>query len=178
MGYESEEYGRGEYPDSIVCEICETEFIYSREKRTTKHVCRSCMINRHRFKLKAHMIDYKGGACQLCGYADCFRSLDFHHMAPEEKDFSFGGKHSLGWDRLRAELDKCAILCRNCHGEVEEAVELGLWGHNLPILTELQAVHLLWEPPADFPTFTRTGWEEWHPKFRAERLNEPDAATD
>ena len=168
------EYGRNEYPDSIVCDLCKTDFTYSREKRTTKHTCHSCLANRHRFKLKAHMIDYKGGCCQLCGYAECFRSLDFHHMEPEQKGFHFGGKHNFGWDRLRNELDKCVLLCKNCHGQVEEALDLVVWGCRLPILDAVQAAHLLWEPPADFPAFSRPGWEEYHPKYLAAAMAAAD----
>lgn len=163
---------------AIVCALCEVPFDYDRAKRSTLATCASCMVNRHRFMLKAHMIDYKGGGCQLCDYSDCHRSLDFHHIDPEEKGFHFGGKHNIGWDRIRAELDKCVLLCRNCHGEVEEAVELEQWGCRLPILDEVELLHALWEPPADFPTFTRTCWEEYHPKFRAELLKEmPEEST-
>lgn len=161
-----------------VCVLCNKEYQYSRSSRTTKEICSTCLVNRHRWALKEHMKNYKGGSCQLCGYGDCLRSLDFHHMDPDQKEFHFGGKHNYGWDRLRAELDKCVLLCRNCHGEVENAVDMVVWGITLPILTEVQAAHMLWEPPQNFPDFTRTGWEEFHPKFIAEQmlatLNEPE----
>jgi hypothetical protein len=33
------------------------------------------------------MVDYKGGACVLCGYSRCLRALDFHHFDPTNKRF-------------------------------------------------------------------------------------------
>lgn len=172
MSYDVEiiEYDRGEYPETCRCNLCDREFVYSREQRTTKNTCRTCLINRHRFKLKAYMIDYKGGLCQLCGYNECHRSLDFHHVDPAQKVSNLGGKHCVGWDTLRSELDKCVLLCRNCHGEVEDAVELEKWGHRLPILDTVDRVHGLWVPPLGFDSFTRIGWEAYHPRFKAERL--------
>lgn len=65
------------------------------------------------------MVEYKGGACQLCGYARSLRALDFHHVDPTTKQFSIAGSHNRSWDSLRAELDKCLLVCSNCHGELE-----------------------------------------------------------
>ena len=170
MGYEASPphvYARFEYPDQVECNLCGTPFTYSREKRTTKHTCRTCMINRHRFKLKAWMVAYKGGGCAICGYNACLRSLDFHHLDDEGKEFHFGGSHNLGWERIKAELDKCVCLCRNCHGEVHEALELREWGRDGgQILEEVERIAAEFEPP-EVPQFTRTGWEEYHPKFRS-----------
>lgn len=74
---------------------------------------------RQRTKLKA--IAYKGGACQVCGYSRSVRSLEFHHLDPAKKDFGIGGC-SLAWGRIEKELDKCVLLCSNCHGEVHDGL--------------------------------------------------------
>lgn len=65
------------------------------------------------------IIDFKTGrCCELCGYSKCIEALEFHHKDPKKKLF----KIANGWDRsfkvLREEIDKCRILCRNCHAEL------------------------------------------------------------
>ena len=61
-----------------------------------------------------------GGKCQCCGYKRCFDSLDLHHLDPNAKDFSFGGMRAnpTAWSAVVAELRKCVLVCRNCHGEI------------------------------------------------------------
>ena len=62
-------------------------------------------------------MDERGGAkCQICGYDKCVAALEFHHRNPAEKDPQWRRGWSL--DRLRNELNKCDILCANCHREV------------------------------------------------------------
>ncbi len=74
---------------------------------------------RKRFKLKA--IAYKGGSCVLCGYNRCHRALEFHHVDPSKKlvNFAIGGFGSKKWSFLQEELDKCILVCSNCHREIE-----------------------------------------------------------
>lgn len=68
-------------------------------------------------------IEYKGGACQICGYSKYQGALDLHHIDPTEKDFSLGHKgYTRSWERIREELDKCILLCATCHREVEGGI--------------------------------------------------------
>lgn len=69
---------------------------------------------RKRTKLK--LIEYKGGKCEICGYNKCEAVLQFHHINPKEKDFSISGK-SWSFEKLKQEVDKCMLLCANCHTE-------------------------------------------------------------
>jgi 5-methylcytosine-specific restriction endonuclease McrA len=76
-------------------------------------------VQRRRHKIKQMAIDYKGGCCQECGYNNYNGALEFHHLDPNEKDFSLGYKgHCTAWEKVKEELDKCVILCANCHREV------------------------------------------------------------
>jgi len=72
--------------------------------------------NRTRHNERAEMIrEYKAEqGCKHCGTKD-FRVLTFHHRIQEEKEFHVakGLKYSL--KRLWAEIDKCDVLCHNCH---------------------------------------------------------------
>jgi len=70
--------------------------------------------------LKRLLVTEAGGACELCGYAGFVGALEFHHRDPTEKAFGLGSRgitRSLA--AVRAEAAKCALLCSNCHAEVE-----------------------------------------------------------
>ena len=70
-------------------------------------------INR---KIKA--ISYKGAACQRCGLhaKDTHYALfEFHHINHHEKDFDWSKLRLKTWTAIKAELDKCSLLCANCH---------------------------------------------------------------
>lgn len=70
-------------------------------------------INRKRF-LKSNMFDYLGGKCKRCNNDDR-RVLCFHHLDPLQKKFDVSTKWNLNYKKLKIELDKCVLLCRNCH---------------------------------------------------------------
>lgn len=74
----------------------------------------------YRQRTKRRAIVYKGGACIACGYSRCVRSLQFHHLDPSQKDYGISTGDTRAWHRVRAELDKCVLLCANCHGEVHD----------------------------------------------------------
>ncbi len=64
-------------------------------------------------------IEYKGYKCEVCGYGKCSDALEFHHVNSSEKDFSISEKgYTRSWAKVKEELDKCMILCANCHREL------------------------------------------------------------
>jgi hypothetical protein len=68
---------------------------------------------------------YSGQVCRVCGqYKDCFAVLDYHHKVPAEKKHSISRMASRPWDEVRAELDKCVVLCANCHREIHAGYAL------------------------------------------------------
>ena len=74
--------------------------------------------------LKQHLVNTFGGCCAICGYNQCLRSLSFHHRDPSKKDFNrskFRRKDIKNFMFLR-ELEKCVLLCSNCHGEVHSGL--------------------------------------------------------
>ena len=82
--------------------------------------CKKCSSesgNKRRKKLKASAVEYKGSVCFDCGLVSEYLSLfDFHHIDPTKKDFSLSVEgRSKSWDTVRKELDKCVMLCANCH---------------------------------------------------------------
>lgn len=101
----------------------ETRFVMS-ENRFICMRCRQDRVNRRRRKLKAMAVEYKGGACGKCGYSRCISALEFHHVDPSQKDFAISTTGSTrAWSKIQKELDKCILVCSNCHREIHE--ELG-----------------------------------------------------
>ncbi|MFL5951029.1 MAG: hypothetical protein ACJ74M_05430 [Gaiellaceae bacterium] len=49
-------------------------------------------------------------------------ALTFHHVTGT-KLFNVAGSHTRSWLALRTELDKCILLCMNCHVEVHDLAE-------------------------------------------------------
>jgi 5-methylcytosine-specific restriction endonuclease McrA len=112
------------------------DFCKSCNKITTKvlegrgaYRCRPCRVNsvkKRRKKLKSLSIAYMGGSCQNCGYLKCEGALEFHHKDSKEKDFGIAqGGYTRGWEYLKKELDKCIMLCSNCHREEHERLAIG-----------------------------------------------------
>jgi CO dehydrogenase nickel-insertion accessory protein CooC1 len=80
-------------------------------------------VTERRKKLKLMAIDYKGGKCCVCGYNKCVRALAFHHLDPKIKSFSLGiNGLTRSWERIKRELDKCVLVCHNCHCEIESGI--------------------------------------------------------
>jgi IS30 family transposase len=99
----------------------ETVQKYVTIKPRTKKVSNSEAVIEWRKRTKIKLVEYKGGKCQLCDYNKSLNALHFHHLDPSEKDFSISGK-SLSFDKLKSEVDKCVLVCSNCHSEIHEGI--------------------------------------------------------
>lgn len=107
----------------MFCQIHgETEFAERKDGNRTKWKCLKCeaeAVQRRRDKVKLMSIAYKGGKCQCCGYNKYVGALEFHHINSEEKDFGISAKgYTRSWKRVKEELDKCILVCANCHREI------------------------------------------------------------
>lgn len=102
-------------------EVKELNLFYSRKNKTASSYCKSCYniitLERQRQR-KRQAIKYKGGKCEICGYSKCQDAFDFHHKNPEEKEFDLGAGRFTSFDKYKNELDKCMLLCANCHREI------------------------------------------------------------
>lgn len=83
-----------------------------------------------RADLRKMLHDYKADSdgCRHCGELDP-ACLDFHHREDEEKEMAVNKMVPYGYSRadIKAELEKCNLLCANCHwkthhGEPTETV--------------------------------------------------------
>lgn len=55
--------------------------------------------------------------CKHCGYDKYLGALEFHHKDPSQKERMIGRMRNYSEVRLRAEVEKCIVLCSNCHRE-------------------------------------------------------------
>jgi predicted HNH restriction endonuclease len=97
-----------------------TKFSLQKSNGRETYYCVKCYMerqNRTRNNKKEQALTYKGGKCSICGYDKCSAALDFHHLNPLEKE-SKNDLRNLSWDRLKIELDKCILVCANCHREI------------------------------------------------------------
>lgn len=83
-------------------------------------ISKSDAVKAWRKRTKIRMLAAMGDECQICNYSKCPEALEFHHIDPSEKDFSFGKVYASpkSWKKICAELKKCVLLCANCHREV------------------------------------------------------------
>jgi len=102
------------------CKDCKpiSEF-YDKSKKSCK--CKECFnsycIERW-VKIKIKAIIYKGSKCGDCENAypeHPYVIFDFHHLDPEEKEVGWDKLRLRSWDKITKELDKCDLLCSNCH---------------------------------------------------------------
>ena len=114
------------------CIICENEL----SKTQIKYCSNNCKAKAHyrRFKTdnpnstysqykradvrKKEFIKLKGGCCSKCGYNKNYSALHFHHLL--DKSFPLDSRNigNRSLKSLLLELDKCELLCANCHAEV------------------------------------------------------------
>ena len=85
--------------------------------------CRSAAVSRRRRVVKDALVAAAGGRCVLCGYDRSPVALQFHHVEPMKKAFGISERGlTRALNIVRAEAQKCVLLCANCHAEVEAGV--------------------------------------------------------
>lgn len=110
-----------------ICHSCKekklkSEF-YSRSDRREgcQPYCKKCsnkfFIERW-IERKIWAIEYKGGKCVDCeaSYPSFpYVIFDFHHLDPSKKDMNWSKIRLTSIQKMKDELDKCVLLCSNCH---------------------------------------------------------------
>jgi len=87
---------------------------FSRASRCKK--CAVISVDKRRKKIKNFAVEYCGGKCYDCGKIYPNAVYDFHHLDESIKDFGIGSKgYTRSWDKIKKELEKCVMLCANCH---------------------------------------------------------------
>lgn len=102
------------------CKLCHCWF---KPKHKNAQYCSTyCIVKasrkQSRVTKKQKAILYLGGRCQKCGYHKCLDALEFHHRNPKRKKENIGNWYMWKWSKLKHELNKCDLLCSNCHREL------------------------------------------------------------
>lgn len=98
-----------------------SQFTKENKRRTGTHrTCKKCISNRRREKWKTRKnlyVQHLGGNCQNCGYKQCLSPLQFHHVVSESKEHTLSKiiMHESREQDVLTELNKCCVLCSNCH---------------------------------------------------------------
>lgn len=109
-----------------VCTKCklkkqDNQFYTQKDRKSGASMCKECFnkycvqrwINR---KIKA--INYLGNICEDCENQypiQPYVIFEFHHLNPKEKDYDWNKLRLKSWKSITQEIDKCVLLCSNCH---------------------------------------------------------------
>ena len=136
------------YKIKRICSVCSNEFEYNNYskkycssdcgKKAKKEYLENKNFNYEkvvdwRIKKKKKSVEYKGGKCIICGYNKAMSALDFHHLDPNKKDFTISKFINKKFENIKDDLDKCVLLCSNCHREVHEGL-VNIEDHNAPVV--------------------------------------------
>jgi len=74
-------------------------------------------------KRKIELVMLKGGKCITCGYKKNLAALCFHHREEDSKEMKLDLRHlsNNSMKTILKELEKCDLLCSNCHMELHHA---------------------------------------------------------
>lgn len=92
-----------------------------RNRRSWYSHCRTCHNENERVRVRgnrAKVIAFLGGCCSRCGYNRCQAAFHLHHRDPSQKAPDFKTRRYRVFDKVKAELLKCDLICANCHAEI------------------------------------------------------------
>jgi hypothetical protein len=107
--------------EEVRCPCGETdrEKFYGKDTRICG-ACRNRKTMEQGWLTRAWILKEMGDKCSVhdCGYHKHPCGLDLHHIDPAEKDSSFRSIRSWCRERIKKELKKCVLVCKNCHAAI------------------------------------------------------------
>lgn len=86
--------------------------------------------------------------CLVCGEKDWI-CLDFHHIEPSKKSFNVGVYlKQKSYKTLYKEIQKCVVLCANCHRQFERDQRKNELLAKLDLYIKIQTGGHISDPPS------------------------------
>jgi hypothetical protein len=95
-----------------------------RGKRILRTRCKACFTTSIRViqvRKQQEIRGLFGNKCERCGYDKCAAALEFHHLRDKEQDLSRMIR-SGAISKILKEVEKCILICANCHRELHAGV--------------------------------------------------------
>lgn len=90
-----------------------------------QRICRTCeqAYTRRRYRERAEKLrEFKDRPCADCGGEFPAPCMHFHHTEGD-KEFNVGSFGGRSWKSVLAEIEKCVVICANCHAIRHHASE-------------------------------------------------------
>lgn len=87
--------------------------MYKRNREKYNAYMRVYHLKRY-YRLRGEAISSLGGKCKKCGSID---RLELDHINSKEKEIDVSKMLSVSLERFWNEVNKCQVLCRECHFE-------------------------------------------------------------
>jgi len=83
-------------------------------------------VKRWRRNTKKKLVEGFGGKCCICGYNKHIDALEFHHLNSKDKEsgIAFMLRDPTKWIKIKKEVEKCVMVCSNCHSEVHGLISI------------------------------------------------------
>lgn len=119
---------------STICEYCGRSFTPKTKNAKNRKVCYDCnpyiaKDQPNEYKSKMRELNWNKlkqdlgfDGCVICGYNKYEGALDFHHLNPDEKEHGPSSIMHHQYKKVRKEMEKCVVLCSNCHREVHAGI--------------------------------------------------------
>ena len=88
----------------------------SKGEQTYRSDCKECQrkYDLKRLNQRIELVNSQKNQCVKCGETDKSK-LHFHHIDPSKKEFTIGRMRNYSLEKIQQEIDKCIVLCANCH---------------------------------------------------------------
>jgi len=107
----NKKYNRRTNSVNKFCTLCGKEILNNVHNRSK---CSGCVTRIRRYRMKKRAVEYLGCYCKKCGWTGNIAAFEFHHI-DGDKNFGIGNASNKSWEIIKLELDKCELLCSNCH---------------------------------------------------------------
>ena len=111
------------------CKKCRNSYMQIQRRNPDGRFAKMESIRRKKYKNQGRernreiVNNIKKKGCSICGYNKSLKALHFHHTADNKKyDVGWIVAEGLSYDLLIKEIDKCILVCSNCHHEMHDKI--------------------------------------------------------